>query len=72
MIDAQFQATEMPMMNGTAALDDDSQLFTERTAHVDPAPPGLNNLWLRRRAEYTALNRSGHTVPSMGAEYVEQ
>lgn len=61
MIDVQSQADDMVVMAGTPAADEDHYRLAKRTAHADPAKVGLNNLWLRRRAEYTALNRSSRS-----------
>ncbi len=61
MIDVQSQAADMPMITGTPSLDEDCYRPAKRTSHIDSVKPGLKNLWLRRRAEYTALYRSGHS-----------
>ncbi|WP_040666568.1 hypothetical protein [Nitrolancea hollandica] len=59
MIDVQSQADDMVVMAGTTGMNEDHYRLAKRTSHADPAKAGLNNLWLRRRAEYTALHRSG-------------
>ncbi len=64
MIDVQSQADDMVVMAGTTGINEDHYGLAKRTSHADPAKAGLNNLWLRRRAEYTALHRSGRSRTS--------
>lgn len=69
MIDRQSQPADMPLMTGTPGYDEDCYQLTKRTSHRDSDKPGLKNLWLRRRAEYTSLYRSGHSrMPNVCVE----
>lgn len=73
MIDVQSQSAEMSMMTGIPGLDEECHRLTKRTSDTGSAKPGLKNLWLRRRAEYTALSRSGRaTVIEQYTEFGEQ
>ncbi len=61
MINVQSQADDVVVVSSVTGMNEDHYRLAKRTSHADPVKAGLNNLWLRRRAEYTALHHSGRS-----------
>jgi hypothetical protein len=70
MINGQSLSAAVPIMADVSGHDDECLRFIERTSQTDPRRQGLSNLWLRRRAEYTALHSDARAA--VRDVYVEQ